>query len=55
MSKRHDIVHTGDLKPTDKPGEGDTKPIDPNKVKEWSQTIQGFTSAVAASKLRTGV
>ena len=55
MSKRHDIVHTGDLKPTDKPGERDTKPIDPNKVKEWSQTIEHFTSAVAASKLRTGV
>jgi hypothetical protein len=55
MRKRHDIVHTGDLKPTDKPGERDTKLIDPNKIKEWSEIIVRFTSAVAASKLQTGV
>ena len=31
MSKRHDIVHTGDQKPADKPGERDTKPIEPEQ------------------------
>jgi hypothetical protein len=55
MSKRHDIAHAGDLKPTDKPGERDAEPIDPNKVKEWAETIIEFTSLVAAHKLKTGI
>jgi hypothetical protein len=55
MAKRHDIVHEGDLKPSNKPGERDTKPIDPNKIKEWSETLTNFLNAVQASKLKTGV
>jgi hypothetical protein len=56
MARRHQIVHKGDLKGTlSYEGERDPEPINASEVKEWSETIIRFMSAVAAYKLKTGV
>jgi len=55
MDTRHEIVHKGDLTATiDQEGERVPKAIDASKVTEWSNTIQRFTSTVAAYKMEMG-
>jgi RiboL-PSP-HEPN len=56
MTRRHEIVHRGDLKATaNQKRERDAEPIDASKVREWYKTVFDFLTAIAAYKLGAGV
>ena len=56
MTRRHEIVHKGDLKATvNQEDERDPEPIDASKVREWYEAVLQFTNEVVAYRLITGV